>query len=403
MPSVSWLLATSIVGRFNQGMTGLALLLLTTQHASYTVYSIVSAANAAGSFISGPLLSRLADTHGRRGVLAWTAVSYAVTMAVFAVTPPRPELLVCLSFLAGLCTPPMLSAVRAALPALLPAELRRTFFAVDATAQELVLVLGPTATAALAAVGGPRLAVAACGGLVLAGTLAYVRDRNAEAGRSTTPRVKGELPLRGLGLPRLCTAGALLTCALGAQVVGVVALVSGQHASAGAGLVLSCGSFGSLLGGVAHGLRRGRRVRLRYLILYVAAGLAALPLAPNTAVLAVIFFCSGFAVAPTLSTLFEWLSERAPEGSAAEVFGWVGSILLVGNVLGTVLGGALVSAYGAAFPNVAGCGLAVLAALLCERKSDSGGHPAGLPAVAEGGPSRLEPGYDRSPQPPARP
>lgn len=60
-PSIAWLLTTSIVGRLNQGMAGFALLLLTTEHSTYAVFSAVSAAGVTGSFIAGPLLSRWAS------------------------------------------------------------------------------------------------------------------------------------------------------------------------------------------------------------------------------------------------------------------------------------------------------------------------------------------------------
>ncbi|MGH8890751.1 MAG: MFS transporter, partial [Acidothermaceae bacterium] len=79
-PSVPWLLATSVVGRFNQGMTGLALLLLVTQHSTYAVAGAVSASYLVGGCAAGPVLSRLADARGRRRVLAVTSVLFALAM-----------------------------------------------------------------------------------------------------------------------------------------------------------------------------------------------------------------------------------------------------------------------------------------------------------------------------------
>jgi len=146
-PSVPWLLATSVVGRSNQGMTGLALLLLVTQRSTYAVAGAVSASYLVGGCLAGPVLSRLADAHGRRRVLAVTSVLFALAMGALALAPARPGLLGGFALLSGLCTPPMTASIRAVLPALVPASQRRSVFALESTVQELIFVLGPPATA----------------------------------------------------------------------------------------------------------------------------------------------------------------------------------------------------------------------------------------------------------------
>ncbi|MEU9456658.1 MFS transporter [Streptomyces sp. NPDC048277] len=401
-PSVSWLLATSVIGRFHQGMTGLALMMLTTRHSSYAVYSVVSAAAVIGTFVAGPLLSRLADTHGRRPVLAVTAVLYALVMGALTVVPPRPVLLVALALLSGLCTPPLTAAVRAALPTLVRPEQRRTFFALEATAQEVIFIAGPVMVSTCAVFGGPRLAMGACAGFVLAGTLAYTYDGNVEAGRAPEARSTSGRLLQAPGVLRLLVTGVLLTVALAGQVIGVVAMVSGRHASSESGFVLAVGSLGSLVGGLVHGASSRRPARLRHLMLFLAAGLAVLPLAPGPGVLTVLLFFWGTTVAPVMSALFARLSARAPAGSAAEAFGWMGSMFAVGNVLGSALGGVLISVLGARAPVVMACGLAVLAALVCERRpglrgrpdAPSGDEKHGEATCGKAGPPQTEP-HDR--------
>ncbi|WSQ15162.1 MFS transporter [Streptomyces sp. NBC_01231] len=365
-PSITWMLATSVVGRFHQGMAGLAVMMLTTERSTYAVYSVVSAAAVAGGLVAGPLWSRLADAHGYRRVLVLTSLAHTVTMGALILVPAWPALFVALSLLIGLCTPPMTAAVRVALPALIRNEQRRGFFALEATAQEVIFVAGPVITALLAALGGPRLALGGCAGLVLAGTLAYVCDRNVEAGRVLAERAPSGQVLRERRLLPLFAAAFLLTAALAGQVLGTVAVVSGQHVSSEAGFVLACGSLGSLVGGLIHGMRGHRRAGLRRLLLTLAAGLAVLPLAPGPVALSLLLFLWGMTVAPVMSVLFERLSSQAPAGSAAEAFGWMGSAFAVGNVLGSVLGGVLIPTYGARAPIVAACALAVLAALVCE-------------------------------------
>lgn len=367
IPSVPWMLTTSVIGRFNQGMTGLALMMLTTEHSSYAVASMVATAGAMGGFVSGPVLSRLADRRGRRRVLVITAVLYALVMGALAASPPRPLLLSALALAAGLCSPPMTAAVRAALPTLVGPERRRSAFALESTAQELVFVLGPPATAVLAALGGPPLAVASCGLLVLVGTLGYARDPNADVQEPNAGQPgKGGRVLRVAGIPRVLVTGSLLFASLGGEALGVVAMAGRQHASPEAGIVLACGSLGSLVGGLTYGALRGRTVRFRHLLLALAGGLVAVSFASGTGVLAFLVFLWGLTVAPAISCLLEALSVLAPPESVTEAFGWMNSALLVGNSLGSLLGGVLVTACNARASIVMAAGCALLAALISQ-------------------------------------
>jgi predicted MFS family arabinose efflux permease len=365
-PSVTWLLATSVVGRFNQGMVGLALLLLVTQHSTYAVAGLVSASYLLGGCLAGPVLSRLADARGRRRVLATSATLFALAMGALATVPQRPVLLAVTALFAGLCTPPLTASIRAVLPELVRAEQRRSVFALESTVQELIFVLGPPITAGLAALGGPRVAVAAAGGLALLGTLGFVRDHNADAGRHAGPRPAGGRVLREPGILGVINAGMALVSAFAAETVGVVALVSGRHASSGAAFTLACVSIGSLCGGLVYGSRQHHRAELRHLLLFVATGLALVLLAPDRVVLTMLLFCWGLTIAPTLSRLFERLSSLAPRASTTEAFGWMGSGLTAGNAIGSAIGGALVTAYGGRAAIAAAVGFVVVAALICE-------------------------------------
>jgi len=365
-PSVPWLLGTSVVGRANQGMTGLALLLLVTQRSTYAVAGAVSAAYLAGAFLAGPVWSRLADSHGRRRVLSITAVAFALTMAALSLVPPRPGLLAFIALLGGMCIPPVTASIRAALPALVPVEQRRSVFALESTVQELIFVLGPPATAVLATIGGPRLAVAAAGVLVLVGSLGFARDSNADAGRHVGERPKGGRVLRVPGIPGAIAAGFALIAAFACETVAVVALVSGRHASSSAAYTLACTSIGSLCGGLIYGSRHRHRAQLRHLLMFVATGLAMLLLAPDRLVLTVLLFFWGLTIAPALSRLFERLASLAPRAASTEAFGWMGSGLTAGNALGSAVGGMLVTASGGRAALGASVVLTIVAALICE-------------------------------------
>lgn len=382
VPSFAWLFGTSIVGRFPQGMTGLAVMMLVTEQSSYAVYSVVSAATTAGAFVAGPVLSRLADVRGHRRVLELSAFLNAGAMSALALVPHSLPLLIAVAFLIGVSAPPLTASVRAVLPALVDAARRRSAYALEATAQEITFVLGPPAAALVAAAGGPRLAIFVSAALALAGVVAYTRDRNMPAPQPRAEKAAGTpagmgAVLRSQGLARLMGGAALLTCALAAQVLGVTALVSGQQVSAGAGFVLACGSLGSLVGGLLYGSVRHRPIDLRHLLLSVSAGLAILALAPNTAVLVAVLFLWGATVAPTMSRLFERLSELAPADSTTEAFGWMGGALAVGNAAGTVIAGLLVTELGPRAALPAAVVFALLAAFIVPSGRKRQGPPAG--------------------------
>jgi predicted MFS family arabinose efflux permease len=365
--SVAWLLATSVVGRFNQGMTGLALLLLVTQHSTYAAAGVVSASYLVGGCMAGPVLSRLADARGRRKVLSITSVLFAGAMCALSLAPARPVLMALFALLAGLCTPPLTASIRAVLPALVTPEQRRSVFALESTVQELIFILGPPLTAVLATVGGPRVAVAAAGGLALLGTLGFARDHNADAGRTHADlRLPGGRVLRSPGIAGVIVAGTALISAFACETVGVVAIVSGRHASSGSAFILACTSLGSLCGGLYYGSRRHHRAELRHLLLFVATGLAALMLAPDRIALTVLLFCWGLTIAPALSRLFERLSSLAPIGASTEAFGWMGSGLTAGNAIGSAVGGFLVTADSGRAAIAASVMFTVVAALICE-------------------------------------
>jgi predicted MFS family arabinose efflux permease len=302
-------------------------------------------------------------------VLQVSAVLNTGGTCALALVPHSPPLLIAVAFLVGLSAPPLTASLRAVLPVLVGQGGRRSAYALEATAQEITFVLGPPVAALAASLGGPRLAIFVAAAFVLIGTIAYARDRNVAVPLPPAEKQPGKRAgmgavLRIPGLARLLGGAAMLTCALAAQVIGVAALVSGASVSADAGLVMACGSLGSLAGGLLYGSIRHRTFDLRHLLLLVSAGLLVLAFAPNTGVLTIVLFLWGGTVAPTMSRLFERLSELVPAGSATEAFGWMGSALAIGNAVGTMIAGPLVDELGSRAALPAAAVIALLGALI---------------------------------------
>jgi predicted MFS family arabinose efflux permease len=154
--------------------------------------------------------------------------------------------------------------------------------------------------------------------------------------------------MRETTLPIYVAVGVAITISFNMMDVGVVAFVSGRHASAAAGVVLAVWGVGSLIGGLIFGA--GKRavddtaVTRSALAIAVAVGVTAL--APGTVGLGVLLFVGGATIAPGLARLYSRVGAVAPAGASTEAFGWIAVGLLAGSSTGAALGGWTVEALG---------------------------------------------------------
>ena len=121
------LLATSVVARIPAAMLSIALLVHVRQiTGSFGAAGLATGAYGAAIGVGGPLLGRLADRRGQRGVLLTGAGATAVQLLALAVLPSGAPwaLLVALSAGIGLTRPPVGACLRAALPASFPTRPR---------------------------------------------------------------------------------------------------------------------------------------------------------------------------------------------------------------------------------------------------------------------------------------
>src|SRR3954454_6817168 len=200
--------------------------------------SVTGFADRRGGF-SNLLLSRGADRWGARRVLLPTAVAYAVLMTALAAVPADDYLLELLfGAAARAATAPVVSVVRGLWPRLLDPPTAQVVYGLEATAQELIFISGPAIVALVAGLAGAPAAVVLTGVIALAGTLAFVASPALARPRAPGPRVRHRL-MRETRLPIYVAIGVAITVAFNMMDVGVVAFVSGQHASAAAGVVLA--------------------------------------------------------------------------------------------------------------------------------------------------------------------
>jgi MFS family permease len=366
LPGIGRLLVTSLLARMPNGMSALAMLLLVTRHNGYARAGLVTGAYVAAAGLSNVLLSRAADRIGPRPVLLATAVGYAAGLTALALVPADAYLAqLLLGIAAGLSSPPVVSVVRGLWPRLLEPDVAQVVYGLEATAQELVFITGPALVALVAGFAGAPAAVILTGALAFAGTVAFVTSPALRPADRPAERVRHRL-LRNTRLPLYVGVAAALTVALNMTDIGVVAFVSGRHASAGAGVVLALWSLGSMAGGLLFGLRSGRLddAAVGRSTLAIAASIAVAALSPGPVGLAVILLVGGATVAPGLARLYGRVGAMAPEGASTEAFGWIAVGLLTGSSAGAALGGAVVQAWGARVDFMLAAAVPALAGLL---------------------------------------
>jgi predicted MFS family arabinose efflux permease len=201
--------------------------------------------------------------------------------------------------------------------------------------------------ALVAGLAGAPVAVVLTGVLALVGTVAFAAAPLLAQVRPVGQRMRHRL-LRGTRLPVYLAVGVAVTIAFNMADVGIVAFVSGRHASAGSGAVLAVWSLGSMLGGLRFGAASGLvdEPAVGRAVAMIAVSIAVAAAAPGAVGLGVIMFLGGATIAPGLARLYARVGALAPEGAETEAFGWMAVALLVGSSLGAAVGGLTVQALG---------------------------------------------------------
>ena len=250
--------------------------------------------------------------------------------------------------LAGLALPPLSSTVRIVWPRIAPGGLRSSAYALEAALQEVFFVGGPLLAAGLAAV-EPAAAVAAAGIASCVGTSATARlppvratpavprDRRGPARRS-----------RFSGVRTVVLYAAAIGVGFGAVELAMPAFAEEYGARELGGIALACFSAGSLVGGLAAGMRPPRSDLRRFVGggVALAAALLGLQLAVSMPTLYVLSFLAGLPIAPTIGALYALIDRSAKAGTAAEAFAWFGTAVSIGIAIGSAAGGALVDERG---------------------------------------------------------
>ena len=350
LPSAPVLLLAGFAGRMPSAMVPLALLLMVQQQTgSYAVAGFASATLGIAMAVMAPVLGRLADRRGPRGVLLAQAAIYPLALAVLVAVvlggAPAPAILA--GAAAAGASAPLVSGTVRALWSRVDTRVRVSAFALDATVTELVFVAGPTAVALLAVFASPAIAVAVAGVLAVCGAVGIATSSAMRSWRPAAPAVRTPLLSTVLapGMPRVLLSGSALMLGFGALEVAIPAFADASGSPGLSGVLLAVWSLGSVAGGLWFGARvvsSSLPRQYRWGLLGVTIGLAPLATVSSPLVLGALLFLGGTAIAPTLTVQSSLVGVIAPAHATTEAFTWLSTIAFGASAIGAAVGGALI-------------------------------------------------------------
>jgi MFS family permease len=337
-PGVGRIIAAQLTARFPFGMLSLAFLLHVERvHDSYAAAGLVLGSMSIGQAIAGPLTSRLMGRLGMRRVLTATLIVCAAAIIAMAVLPLEIWQFVVIGFVSGLSMPPVQPAVRTIYPKMVPSSQLTPLFSLDASAQEIIWVLGPVLTTFVSIQISTVAGILTASFFLVGGGIWFIAS--PEVGRVRIPRSRRKLGAVLTKPPVLLATvvGFLLVGACAAVEAGVVAVFG--EGGVESGVVLAVFAAGSLVGGLTLGhipISRWATAR-RMLIVTVGMGLAAF--STDFWWLSITLFLAGVGIAPALAALFTITAASVKFSDTAEAYGWVGTGQLIGAALGSAIAG----------------------------------------------------------------
>jgi MFS family permease len=369
LPSAPVLLLAGFAGRLPSAMVPLALLLMVQQQTgSYAVAGAVSATSGVATALMAPVLGRLADRRGPRGILLVQAAAYplllAALVAVVLAGAPTPALLAAAAA-AGSSTPLVSGTVRALWSRVDP-RVRPTAYALDATTTELVFVAGPTLVAVITLLAAPAVTVAVGAVLGVAGALGIATSAPMRAWQPVVAARRSPFAtVTAPGMPRVLISGSALMLGFGGLEVALPAFAEAAGSPGMSGVLLAVWSLGSVAGGLWFGARvvsASLPRQYRWGLLGVTIGLVPLAAVQSPWVLGVLLFLGGTAIAPTLTVQSSLVGSIAPASATTEAFTWLSTVAFGASAIGAAVGGALIeSSAGVAGALVLAAGAAGLA------------------------------------------
>ena len=344
-PGVARIIAAQLTARLPSGMISLAYLIHVERiFDSYGQAGLVLAATSFGQAVAGPLTSRWMGRWGMRTVISLTLVVSLISMAAVAFLPMVLAGYMLFGLLGGLATPPIQPAVRTIYPKMVNSRQLTPLFSLDASAQEIIWVMGPVITTFLAIQIAPPVAISVAGFFLLSGGVWFLAC--PEVGSVRIPPSKRRLGsvLKNGAVLLSTVVGFLLIGSAAAVEVAVVSVFGDEGAEAG--ILLSMWAIASLIGGLALGGVQIGPWAMTTRMVIVAIGMLLALASTNFWWLLFSLAIAGAGIAPALAVMFAIVSASVKFSETAEAYGWVGSGQLIGAALGSAVAGFAIDAYG---------------------------------------------------------
>lgn len=379
-PGRLWFLTATAIGRTPSAMKALSCILLVQQiTGSYGMAGLVGATQTLVAALLAPVLARLIDVRGERGVLTWSMLAHiiGVIALIWAAYSDLPEasMLVGAAIIGGSSVQfGSLSRARWVRELGRGRGLEKAY-SLESMVDELGFVIGPMLVVPLCLQVHPTAGILASMIFTIIGTLMLLA-RPADA--SQTSRMSSPITAQDhrnggsvVKIPAVQLIIASLLCMgvlFGAAEIVIVSFAEHHGSPNAASYVAAIFAIGSLLGAVFYGARQWPgSTPVKIMVTYWWIGLGTIPmlLAPNIPAMAVAVFITGLAISPGMIVGNLFVEQIAPPSKLTEAFAWLGSAMATGAAIGSIIAGYLVDEVGivgAQWSAVAGgvaCGLIV--------------------------------------------
>lgn len=389
IPGLRTLLLIGLVARIPVVATGLALTLhvVGALRLGFLQAGLVGAAATAGVAVGAPVAGRFVDRRGLRPVLAVTTVAQLAFWTAAPFLPYWP--LVVGAFAGGILALPVFTVVRQCVAAAVPAEQRRSAYALDSMLVEVAYMTGPALAVALTTAIGSSWTMALIGlGLVGSGAALLALDPPTRVDDESAT-AEAEVRRRQWLTPALLALLVVTTVAtfvLAATELGLVAMLKADGATRWTGLVLAAWGMASLVGGFVYGaLPRG------FSPLVIVGAMAALTvpigLAGHWKWLFLALLPAGILCAPAISTTIDTLSRWVPAVARGEATGLHSTAMTLGLAIAGPITGTIIDGWGTrwafAIPGAGGLLVVLLAVPIWRRAPRPAARPATVEPVAD--------------------
>lgn len=358
-PGRTWFLTATALGRVPSAMKALACVLLVQQlTGSYGMAGLVGAIQTLVAALLAPVLARLIDLRGERGILLAAMLAHVVgVIALIAAAYsdlPTYSMLVGAAIIGGSSIQfGSLSRARWVRELGRGRALERAY-SLESMVDELGFVIGPMLVVPLCIQVHPTAGILASMVFTMAGTFMLVRQpSNTNSVRFATPLTStAEQVTSVVRVPGIALMIASLLCMgvlFGATEIVIVAFAEHQGNPSAASYIAAIFAVGSFLGAIFYGARQWPgATHTKIIITFWWIGLGTIPilLAPSIPFMAMAVFITGLAISPGMIVANLFVEQLAPSSKLTEAFAWLGSAMATGAAIGSIVSGYLVDEFG---------------------------------------------------------